>query len=203
MSELYLPSEQFINPPVDLDHFALGFEYLGGVLLPTAMSNVDVGLRRSMDVLMIVAQIASLSAADSVSFRFNGDSGANYAVTNLVAAQGQSTFSSNQLASATHLQLQPLTSGLTNNDAGGTQNRIVFASFANTSATEKAGSWLVQRGTGVVTTAGPLIFGAGNWVKTSEQVHLVSMAPSGVYGSGAATTMAAGSSVGVFGKDYP
>lgn len=167
-----------------------GLEYLGGAKLAAAATTLTTPTLPARDVLMVFGNWAALGAAAIPGVRMNGDSTAAYWHRQFSAGDlaGQLTFADRGVASQTLVELW----------FQATQRPGSFLMvIANRLATSKALFFQPSISTGTAAAVPSIVIGAGEYVNTAAQVTSLTMT------TAAGTTLGVGSSLQVFGRDFP
>jgi parallel beta-helix repeat protein len=169
-----------------------GFECLGSTSLGGAAVTTGTVTIPARDELMIIFQVPSLSGADTVGLRFNGDTGNNYWWRHITSVKTTTSgtapaFIDTFLASTSRIVLYPITHTL---------ELVGKLIITNRSATAKIASINSTINSGAAATVPTMnIGGAGEWVNTAAQITSVVMLT-----TGGVNTMPAGSGFAVYGR---
>lgn len=168
---------------------SVDFEFLGGTeLTGSAVTTGAVTLSATKDILAVQVIVTGYSGGgDIASFRFNGDTGANYWSRYIHTVAGGTTLTNNQNASQTLARLFAITT---------TQRRSAWVSIINHTSHPKVGAVSGQTSSGAAATAAGVEFGGFEWVNTANQITSIEMRT-----AGGSITMPAGTGFAVWGRN--
>lgn len=182
---VHLDSNALVKtPPV-----ASGWTDLGGLELSGSAVTTGALSFAAYDLLRISVRVTGYSGSDIASFRFNGDSGANYWSRYISAAAGGVTLTNAQNVSQTLARCFAVATTL--------QRSGTFL-VINNSATSKVGCAAAQTSSGAAATAPVIEWGGFEWVNTSAQITSIELRT-----AGGANTMTAGTGFSVEGRNLP
>jgi hypothetical protein len=164
-----------------------GYEFLGSTVLTGSAATTGALTIAARDLLLVQVRVTGYSGGDIASFRFNGDSGTNYWWRCLNTVAGGVTWTNQQAASATLIQLHPLTTTLQRSSLHAITNLASKSKVMTTTATTSTGS---------AATVGGGELGWGEWVNTTAQITSIELRT-----AGGSITMPAGTGFAVFGRN--
>lgn len=170
---------------------AQGFQKLASIETTVATTSLGPLEFDAKDVLLIQGFCFPLSAADTIGFRFNGDTAANYSTAPLFSDQGQIVFTGSAAVSQTLMELH--------NDAlttAGTQIRFFFGTISNRLTLPKMAAWRLAKSTGSAATAAGLYAGVGQYYNLTANISSATL-----LSATGTVTMGAGTAFSVYGKD--
>lgn len=164
-------------------------EYITGAELGSAAATTGViALPFTKEYLIFLVNITGYgSGGDIASLRFNNDTGLNYASRYISSATGGVVLANNENKGVGLARMFALATTLSRSGIVGVNNKA---------ATPKTGNVNGQTFAAVATGL-QIEFGGFVWNNTSAQITSVTMVTAG------GNTMSAGSSIAIFGRDFP
>ena len=163
----------------------VGYERLASYKFASSLQTSPAISFPPRDMLMVQVRVQGYSGGDIASFRFNGDTGANYWSRNISFAAGGVTATNAEQVSQTLARLHPTTT---------TQKRSSVHFINNQANTSKLGTTTAQTSSGSAATIPVLEFGGFEWVNTTAQITSITLLT-----AGGSITMPAGTGFVVFG----